>query len=431
MTASEKKISFIGLAIWSLTTLFFFYEFFLRVVLGTFASKLMLDLHLGAEEFSILGAAYYITYSLMQTPVGLLVDKFGVRLLVTVATAICAFGVLWFSFSDTFIPALISRFLIGFGSAFAFVSLLVLALNWFPAEQFSVFSGTAQFLGAIGPLLAGGPTAILLEALHGDWRLILLWVGIFGVFLSVMLGFFVRNKPKGSKKKIIYIETTEPIKQRLSQLLKNNQVWIIVCFAAFAYVSMPLLGAYWGTTYLESRGFNKSSAATITSMIWLGLATGSLTLGKISDIFKRRKPVLCLSTLLGAVISAVILYFSPNDQIILIPLFFLLGYASSAQVVSFPTITEHVPAKLKATAIGFNNTAITLFAGILPPFASSLIQDARELTPHPTGILYTQSDFTIGLSMMPIVYIIAFFLALFGIRETFCRPQQEVHKISR
>ncbi|GAB4187909.1 MAG: MFS transporter [Simkaniaceae bacterium] len=431
MHRSHKKISIVGLAIWSLATLFFFYEFFLRVVLGTFANRLMIDLHLGAEEFSILGAAYYFTYSIMQTPVGLLVDRFGVRLLVTFATAICAFGVLWFSFSDTFLPALISRLLIGFGSAFAFVALLVLALNWFPVEQFSIFAGTAQFLGAIGPLLAGGPTALLLNAVNGNWRLILLGVGFFGLALAVLLGIFIRNRPKGCKTCIVFIETTEPLKQRLQQLFQNKQVWIIVLFAACAYVSMPLLGAYWGTTYMESRGFSKSAAATITSMIWLGLATGSLSLGKISDLLKRRKPVLCSAALLGTIISAIILYISPDDEYVLVPLFFLLGFSSAAQVVSFPTIAEHVPKKLHSTAIGFNNTVITLFAGILPPFASSLIQEARELTPHPTGLLYTQEDFTIGLSLMPIVYIAAFFIALIGIRETYCRQQHEVHKISR
>lgn len=275
----EKKAIPFALFIWSLAILFYFYEFFLGVFLGTIAPDFMKSMHLNAEEFSFIGSAYYITYSIMQTPVGVLVDRYGARRLLAIAAFLYTLGVFCISFAHSFYSAFLSRMMMGLGASFAFVSLLVLALNWFPRRQFGLFAGLAQFLGAVGPILAGAPLVYLLGKVDNNWWLILFLLGIFGISLSFSIGFFVRNKPKGKKNQIIFLNPHESLKKRTVLLLKIPQTWWVIFYAACVYASLPLLGAVWGTAYLMKRGLDHSSAAFVTSMLWFGMAIGCPFLG--------------------------------------------------------------------------------------------------------------------------------------------------------
>lgn len=425
----HKKIdvTFLGIFILFLATLYYFYEFFLRVILGTIATELMTDLRIGAEQFALIGSAYYLTYSMMQTPVGILVDRYGVRLLITLACFVCNIGVFLFAFANGFTLALIARLLIGFGSSFAFVSMLMLALNWFPREQFALITGLVQFLGAIGPFLGGAPLSFVLTKMGNDWRLLLIYIVIFGLILNLCLVLFVRTSPKGKPSEMIYVSKRESLWKKLLELIKNRQVWWTVSYAGFIYAALPILGAFWGTSYLRSQGFSRETSAFIISMIWIGLAAGSPLIGKLSDKLKRRKMPLIFASILGIFASSLILYFSISSKLYLCILFFCIGLASAGQSLSFAVISEHVPRKLHATAIGLNNSSITFFASFIPPIVSVLIQAAS-----PDGAkVFSEQAFKFGFLVIPSIYFLSLIIVSVGIKETYCRQQHEVYHIEK
>lgn len=427
MQMDKTRVPFLGIFIWSLATLYFFYEFFLRVILGTIATEVMFDLQISAERFAMIGSAYYLTYSLMQTPVGILVDRFGVRLLLSIACLICNIGVIGFVMAKGFALALVARLLIGFGSSFAFVCLLVLTLNWFPRKHFAFIIGITQFLGAVGPILAGAPLAFALSKTNNNWRLILSFIAVFGIALNLLLALFVRTSPKGKASEIIFLSKTEPLYDKLRELVKNSQVWWTVFYAGTVYASLPLLGAFWGTSYLETKGFSRPTAAFITSMLWIGLAVGSPTFGKFSEKIKRRKVPLIIAGFLGLVISSFVLYSPTTSKIFLCGLFLLIGFAGAGQSVSFAAISEHVPRKLHATAIGCNNTLVMFFGSLVPPIASSLIQWGSP----PGSRIFTEQAFERGFLVIPFLFLIASMIALFGVKETYCRQQHEVFPLEK
>jgi len=424
LSDTNSKISLAGCIIWLIAILYFFYEFLIRIIPGTIAAELMHDINISPEQFAMVGSAYYLTYGAMQIVVGILVDRFGVRFILFGAAAICTLGVFGFSIANSFGFLFLCRLLIGFGSSFAFVSLLVLAINWFSKKYFGFLAGLSQLLGAIGPLLAGAPVAIAMQKLHGNWRLIFFVLGIFGAALTVIILLFIRNKPAQSHKKVIFINKYEKISKRILSLIKIKQVWSIMLYAGCTYVAMPLLAAFWGTSYLQSRGFPKPSAALLISMIWLGLALGSPLFGRLSDRLKRRKPFLIFCSVLGILSSLLILFAPLNSLVILFIFFIFLGIAGAGQSLSFAIMSENVPDSLKATGLGLNNTAITIFSAVIPPLATVLIQSASH------NKVLTQFDFTRGLSLIPIAYVAAFIISTFFIKETFCREQQKIHHLN-
>ena len=386
------------------------------------ASSIIDSMGITYEQFAFIGSSYYITYALMQPIVGLIVDKFGVRLFLTIASGLCAVGVIGFAFSDGFWGAFISRMIIGYGSSFAYVSLLMLALNWFPTKHFGFVCGLSQFLGAIGPLLAGAPVAYLLKSVD-SWRSLFLWSGYIGIILTICIGIFIRNKPKKTNHNIFFLITPGPFFSRMRSLLSLGQIWWIMLYSSMMYVSLPLLGAYWGTTYMETRGFTRPTAALIISMIWVGLSIGCPLWGRISDLTRRRKPFLMLCGLIGAVSSFCIIFINISNLYLLLALFILVGIASAGQSLAFPTIAENVKQSLRATTIGLNNAGMMLAAAVFPPIITTIIQNSA----NKNSLL--QAHFTKGFIFIPIVYAIGALIALFFIRGTFCREQNEIHRI--
>lgn len=423
--SSKKTITFAGIFIWFLATLFYLYEFFLRVFVSTISDQVMENFGLTAQKFALMSGAYYLAYSVMQIPVGILVDRFKPRLLLAIAVILTAISAGLFALSHDFGTGYISRALMGFGSSFAYVCLLVLTLNWFPKSHFGFIVGIANFLGALGPFLAGGPLSLLLNAFDNNWRLVLTAIAAFGLLLGAIISIFVRNAPSRRKGETIFLDRQKKkLSARLLMLIKTPQVWAIVFFAGMLYVCLPLLGAYWGIGFLKARGLSRDVAASISSMLWIGLAIGAPLSGRFSDMIKRRKEVMLGGALLGVIASSLIVFYPTTPVILYGIFFFCMGFASSTVCVSYALVTEQVDTSLRATAIGLNNAMITFLPALIPPLIGTLIGDHY-------GVDLTVVNYRKGLFLMPVIYSMSFLICLFFVRETFCRSQSAVLKITR
>ncbi|MGD9107820.1 MAG: MFS transporter [Gammaproteobacteria bacterium] len=418
MQQSNDKITILGCFIWLLAASFFLYEFFLRTFIGTIADEITSSLHLGAEQLSLIGAAYFVTYGIMQAFVGVLIDSFGIKKLLAAATFICVAGVFLFTFAQGFILLLIARLLMGFGSAFGFVSLLMLSLNWFPHKHFGFIAGLSQLLGAVGPLLAGAPLVILLTSLHNNWRIVLGGIGVTGLLIGCLIWIFVRDFPKNVDNKIIYLNKEKPIYKKLINLFRNTQAWLIIIYATLANSSLAILGIVWGTTYLETHNFSQKNAALVSSLIWAGYAIGCPILGFISDFLKQRKLPMLICASLGLVASIFTIYTPINNIYIFSLIFFCLGIAGSGQSLAFAIMSERIRPETHATGFGINNGLLMLSTTLLIPLFGLFIKLSQ---PH-ASMKYQSENFILGLSMMLVIYIVAITICFF-IKETYCRQQ--------
>ncbi len=423
MQPKQQSISDLGIFIWAIAAVFFLYEFFLRTFVGSLAQQLIQALHLNITQFTLMGSAYYLAYGLMQMPVGVLADKFGVKRIMVFATLTCALATFLFAHANGFTEALLARFLMGFGSSFAFVCLLVIASNWFPIRFFGFFAGLSQFIGTMGPVLAGGPLIAWLADSHINWRLALSGIGGFGIVLAILSALFVKSKPKGHKHTLRVLHKTEPLLTRLSRLCKTRQAWAIAIYSASVYVSIAVMAAAWGTDYLQTIGLSQQDAATMMSIAWIAYAIGCPGFGFLSDLMKRRKPFLVLCAALGVCSMSLIVYGHFTHLTIYEILFFMLGLAATGQNIGFAAIAEHSRPDTKAIALGLNNGLITLSGAVFPIAIGYLIaiaqgdSNAQHVSVH---------AFVIGLSLLPAVYVISLLVSLFACQETYCKPQKGV-----
>ncbi len=422
---TPNRITTLGLIAWILAAVFFLYEFFSRTFISTIANDVMQNLHLTAFDLSLIGAVYYLAYSCMQIPVGMMMDKWGVKRLLILAVMTCAFGMYLFGASHSFTALLVSRFLMGFGSSFAFISMLLLALNWFPKKHFGFFSGATQILGAIGPLLAGVPLVLFLQAEQGDWRRVIFYMVYAGMLLVTLIIAFMQDRPEAA----IQLEANkQPLStlQNLRLLIKNPNVRWIAAYAFCNYASISVIGALWGTYFLETHGISQGNAASITSMIWIGLAIGSPLVGFISDRIQDRKTPLILCTVFGFFVTLIFILTSSTNVVTLSLLCFCLGLAGAGQTLSFACLSDHVEADQRATGMGLNNTAVMLGGTVITPIVGLIVNLSSRHTPAlPGHMAYTQHDFTLGLAVMPVLFVLGTLIAVFKICSVKAKPLQD------
>ncbi len=131
--------------------------------------------------------------------VGMLVDKFGPRIIYSMLLVIGGGLCLGFAFADSYETIALMRFLMGFIGA-GFVIGIRLVGEWFPARQVGLAEGVYGGWGNFGSAAAAMtlPTLALIYGGDDGWRYAIATTGV----LSALYGFFfywrARNTPKGS-----------------------------------------------------------------------------------------------------------------------------------------------------------------------------------------------------------------------------------------
>lgn len=422
----SKKYRLVAWLICSLGALYYAYEYFLRISPSVMEPELRNHFNLSASGFGFLSAFYYYAYVPMQIPVGVLMDRFGPRRLLTVACLICVIGSLLFASTSLFFVAAIGRFLVGLGSAFAFVGVLKLATIWLPEDKLAMVAGLAAALGTIGAMIGDNLLGFMVLSL--GWQSTVHFTAIFGVGLTVFLWFGLRDQKRHQRRNA----TVDSFKHNMFDLMiiaRNKQIWINGFYGCLVYLPTTVFAELWGITYLRhAHGLSDAGAHFANSLLFLGFTIGAPLMGIISDKIKKRRPPMLVGATGAALVMMVILYVPSLGQIRLNILMVTLGLLYGAQAIVFAVGRELSPKDAAGTAIAMTNMIVMIGAMLLQPLVGELLDWSAHLYPHTASLeqapldkmeqFYTAGDFQFALSVIPVGILIAAILTFF-LRETY------------
>lgn len=399
-TYTTRKGLWLGIAICCAAALFYCYEFLLRILPGTLQTELSVAFgHISTTTFGQLAALYYFAYSPMQLPVGMLIDRFGPRLLLSFACFCCTFGsYLFMTFSSLWIAG-IGRFLVGFGSSFAFVGALTLMMNWLPRRYFSLATGLMTTLGMLG-LMYGGIKMTALAATMALEHIMMLTV-IVGAVLTGFIFLIVRdaphqgNSPRQHVLKAFFAEVW--------QVLVNREIWLIGIVAASLYTSLSIFGELWGKTYLEqAHDLTKMQAARAISALFLGWAVGAPFFGYFSDKLARRTLFLVGGAFFALLCVSTILYVDHLSYSSLLVLLFLYGLFSGTEIIAFVMAKEATGVALSGTVFAVINMIVTLGGVVFQPLVGFLLDFYSRNAPSSLVFVHTVADYQHALIVLPL-----------------------------
>lgn len=413
-TISRTSTRWVG---WALAATFYLYEMILRFSPSVMTESLMLDFGVSSLALGVLSSTYYYAYVPLQIPCGWLVDRFGPRLVVTISCLICALGTLLMASTSHLGVAQVGRFLMGAGSACAFISCLAIVAHEFSIARFALLAGLSNVAGNIGGVLAGAPLAIMVNEL--GWRQALTILAWAGVVLAVLCYTKIKDETKSAS-------SIRDLARMISTIARLPQVWIAGIVGGVMYVPISVFSELWAVPFfMATYQVPNTVAATIGgTMICMGMMCGSPLMPILCEYTKSYVGMMKMASIAMTGLFIAISFGEYFSMGIMYVLCALLGLISGAQVLCFTCAKHASPVRsMEGTLMGITNALVMMSGLIFQPLVGHILDMFWEGQHTPSGApFYSQDAYQYALCVLPLSLCLSYLL-LTRLRENY--PQQE------
>ncbi len=321
-------------------SLFLFYEFIQGNMFASIADYIMYDFHIPANKMAYLSSIHYLANVLFLFVAGIILDKFSTKKIILFAMSLCIISTFILSQAHSFYLALICRFITGIGRAFCFLGPVRLASRWFPAKSMAMVTGIIVTIAMTGGMIAQYPMTKLVSQI--GWRGALVQVSILGVIMLAIMAIGIIDKES----------TNNFIKKiTIKKIYLNPQIIYAAAYTSLMNMGIAVFGALIGSLYLMQRlNITKETAAMINSLLFIGAIVGGPIIGWLSDKLKLRILPMKTASVCSLITILYILYGSSSIFIMKI-LFFLFGFFTAAQIISYALVAESNPLNITGSAV--------------------------------------------------------------------------------
>ncbi len=376
--------------------------------------------HADASTLSMFAVLQLGVYGAMQLPIGVVLDRWGARPIITIGMLLMGVGQLVMALSPNVGVAIAARMLLGAGDAAVFPSVLRLVATWFPAQRNPLMVQLTGLVGQSGQILALVPLAALLHAT--SWSVTFGSVAGLCVLFAVLVWAIVRNHPPGSAGDVSVDTDTGTITVVTSAIDAGaglRAAWSHpgTRLAFWSHFTTPFAGTafimLWGMPFLTAgEGLTRAAAAAITTLyVVVGMILGPV-LGTLSARMPHHRSRGLVLPIVGVQVIAWLVVISWPTQAplwLLIVLAVALATGGPASMIAFDHARTHNPSHRLSTATGITNVGGFL-AGLIAIF---LIGVALDLQGAGTPETYSLQAFRLAfLTQVPLWLVGAFFIVL-------------------
>ncbi|WP_412094134.1 MFS transporter [Bacillus atrophaeus] len=365
-----------------------------RASISIVAPSIQASLNLSPALLGVIFSAFSWTYTAMQIPGGLILDKFGSKVTYGVSLLIWSLFTGFQAFANSFAFLFGCRLLIGFSESPAFPANNRIVTTWFPRKERAFATGVYTAGEYVGLAFA---TPLLFWILTTfDWRIVFITAGAMGLVFAVFW-FKVYHEPhnykKVNKEELDFIKEggglTEVAKQsgKISwsdffQLLKYRKL-VGLYIGQFAVASTLFFFLTWFPSYLaEAKNMAFLKVGFAASLPYIAAFFGVLFGGYWSDgMMKRgisaniaRKVPVIIGLLLT---SSIVLANFTNSIPLVLAILSVASFAQGMSNISWTMLSEVAPSETIGLAGGVFNFFANL-AGILTPLIIGFIVAATN-----------------------------------------------------
>lgn len=397
-------------------SMFFFYEFIQGNMFASIADNIMRDFHVQADKMAYLSSVYYLSNVIFIFIAGIILDRFSTKKTILIAMLLCVLSTFILANAQSFYLALFCRFVTGIGSAFCFLGPIRLASRWFPPKRMALVTGAIVTVAMTGGMMAQYPLTKLVAQV--GWRDALMQVGWLGVAILLLMYFGIVDKASTVAQKSV---DKISLKLIAKKAYLNPQTIRAALYTSLMNMAIAVFGAMMGSLYLTQKmGIPKEEAALVNSLLFLGAIIGGPLIGWCSDKMGLRilpmKVGVCASLM-----TILAILFLPVSLAIMKVLFFLLGFFTAAQVISYALVAESSSPMMTASAVGVISLLTQGGYIIYQNLFSNLLVNHGGMKILNGIPVYSLADYQYAAIILPIGLMLAL-IALLGLKETYCRP---------
>ena len=334
----------------------------------TMAPVIRADLDLNATQVGSFMSAFYLALILGAIPAGVLADRLGVALSLTLASFLMAAGAVMFAAISSYVPAVLATFTMGLGYALVNPATAKGVLNWFKPKHRATAMGIKQMGVPIGGLVAAGFGAMVVFM---PWRVALWIAATASVVIGLIWWRLIQRRTIGGG------ELRATLRELKSVMTNGNLMKLNLASVSFNAGQQSFI-TYLTLFLRDVAGASQPFAALCVGFSQITGAAGRVFWAFFSDRLAdgRRKGVVVGIMTTAAALVFVFTAASPSWHLAVLAILALaLGGTLLAYAALLHTIcAEALKQSLAGAAIGSNLFATSL-GGMFGPIIFGLIVD--------------------------------------------------------
>lgn len=405
-----------AILLWLVVSLMMVLHFFILLSVGVITTELRQALDLSALQLSFLASSYLYIYLILQTPAGILLDHFGARKLLTMGAIVASIGCWLFASSHNLTLTILARCLTGGGLAFVFVASIQLASRWFAKRYFGMMIGFSEASGMLGAIVGNMLLAVFIREM--GWRESYMLAAWFALLLAAGSWIFVRDYPDNYKVTARSMLTVAKVINNIKILAKEPQIWLQSAYIALMYESVTVFSGLWANPFLMTAFDMDLKHSTFSCVLVLaGIGIGSPIAGILCNTEHRKATCIKACAVLMFIFMCAILYIPHMPYWLVNVLMFSLGLSGSSLILSFAIVSDVAPEGAKSTSVGLTNSLSLTTAVIFQPVIGWIL-NLMSNKHNAAGLeYYSPTDYRVALTLLPVMLIAAFVVALYIDRE--------------
>ncbi len=386
MISSISRGRLISMTVWMTASLFYAYQYILRVMPNIMLDDIMSQFHISAAVFGQFSGLYYIGYSAMHLPIGILMDRFGPKKVMSGCILLSAIGLLPLIFSDYWVYPILGRVLIGMGSSAAILGVFKIVRMSFSQERFARMLSISVTIGLIGAIYGGGPVSYMREVF--GYQFVVQTFAIIGAFLAAITYMIVPDIKSPSKRGVL---------ADIKEVIKNKKVVWTCIFAGLMVGPLEGFADVWSAVFLKQvYGFEATISASIPSMIFIGMCFGAPVLSLIAEKLGYLKTIICAGIVMAISFCALLIFQLPVS--ILSIAFVIVGVASAYQILAIYKASTYVREEVAGLTTAVANMIIMFFGYAFHTVVGSIV--------NVLGGPSSSSALIYGIAVIPIALVL-------------------------
>lgn len=384
-----------------------------RQALSMTIIKIQQEFGLSDVQYGIANAGFLISYALMFTIGGRLMDSIGGKIGMALSVALWSVACGLHGAITGFYQLVVFRFLLGAGEGGCFPGAAKIVYEWFDEKKRAMANGIAIGGSAIGAVAA--PPLVILASTHFGWRSSFIIAGAVGIIWVALWLCIPWGERSFKRRKLPSEPGFRPIP--FLTILKNKEarVFILIRFLLDPVVYFIM---FWAPKYLnEQRGIPFEGIGNLFWIPFLGLGISNIIGGWCSDKLLKRGASIntARKTVMGAAalvtISASFIAWVSSAEMA-VALMTLAMIAHGFWITNYITaISDIFGANGTATVVGLSGTAGAIAGLLINPLIGYIVQ-AYSYTPIwvTVGFMYPAA-FMILILFIPKIRMINFPIA--------------------
>jgi MFS family permease len=307
-----------------------------------------------ATQLSFFTVLQLVVYAGLQIPIGVLLDRYGSRVLLLVGLGLMTAGQLTFAFATSFPVAVGARAVIGAGDAMVFVSVIRLVTLWFLVRQAPLVTQLTGQVGQVGAIIAAAPLSLALHQL--GWTRTFAIASSLGVVLMVAVALLVTDTPY--RREAVPRTKLRALGRSLRLVWGNPGTRLGMWSHFTAQFSATVFALLWGFPFLvRGEGLSSGTASTLLMVMTGWVVVSGLVLGALVARYPYYRSWMVLAIVASMALgwAVVLLRPTPAPVWMLVVLVCLMATGGPASMVGFDLARTFVPVEASGRANGFVN----------------------------------------------------------------------------